>query len=255
MRGSKMKTHKLQVGLTLIDMVIAVAIIAVLASIVITSLARIDSKAKENLCQGTLETLNAALRQYRDYKIECRINTSSVTEREFYRSLRFPPDCNDFTQQQVEIEIAKLLDVSPVIIDPPNKHDPNESSCAVMYYFLSMIPECRETLGNIDQALLKSDHKVSPASKNYDEDYLMITIGPVGDNRSYPWIRVIDPWGMPLRYDYYSNEKEDAGPSFSQRGQTIRSFPLITSAGPDGEFSTDDDITNRDKTKAAEYVP
>ncbi len=246
-----MKTHKLQVGLTLIDMVIAVAIIAVLASIVITSLARIDSKAKENLCQGTLETLNAALRQYRDYKIECRINTSSVTEREFYRSLKFPPDCNDFTVSIIQTEIENLLDLTPVIIDPPDKHDPDESGIAVMYFFLSMVPECRETLGNIDQALLKSDHKVSPASKNYDEDYLKITV----DGRDYPWTRVIDPWGTPLRYDYYSNQIEELSPSFSQRAQTIRNFPLITSAGPDREFGTDDDITNRDKTKAAEYVP
>ncbi len=249
-----MKTHKLQVGLTLIDMVIAVAIIAVLASIVITSLARIDSKAKENLCEGTLETLNAALRQYRDYKIEFRINPSSVTEREFYRSLKFPPDCNDFTVSIIQTEIENLLDLTPVIIDPPDKHDPDESGIAVMYFFLSMVPECRETLGNIDQALLKSDHKVSPASKNYDEDYLMITIGPVGDNRSYPWIRVIDPWGTPLRYDYYSNYVEESL-TFNHRTQTIRNFPLITSAGPDREFGTDDDITNRDKTKAAEYTP
>ena len=251
-----MKTHKLQVGLTLIDMLIAVAIIAVLASIVITTLVRIDSKAQENLCQGTLETLNAALRQYRDFKIECRINTSSVTEREFYRSLTFPPDCNSFSENQIEIEIEKLLDITPVII-APDKHDPNESGGVVMYFFLSMVPECRETLGNIDQALLKSDHKVSSASKNYDEDYLMITIGPVGDNRSYPWIRVIDPWGTTLNYDYYDETEVLTGSfiSFGRASKTIRSFPLITSAGPDGEFGTDDDITNRDKTKAAEYVP
>ena len=246
MRGSKMKTHKLQVGLTLIDMLIAVAIIAALASIVITALARIDSKAQENLCQGTLETLNAALRQYRDYKLECRIDTTSVREREFYRRLNFPPDCNDFSRVDVQSEIEKLLDITPVTISP-DKHDPNESGGAVMYFFLSMVPECRETLGNIDQALLKSDHKISPASKNYDEDYLMITV----DGRDYPWIRVIDPWGMTLRYDYYDEDETD----FSHRKETIRNFPLITSAGPDGEFSTDDDITNRDKTKAAEYTP
>jgi type II secretory pathway pseudopilin PulG len=253
-----MKTRKLQVGLTLIDMLIAVAIIAALASIVITALARIDSKAQENLCEGTLETLNSALRQYRDYKLECRIDTTDDNEREFYRSLKFPPDCNDFTVSMIQTEIEDLLDISPVIIeDTANKHDPNESGGAVMYFFLSMVPECRQTLGNIDQALLKSDHKISPASKNYDEDYLMITIGPAGDNRSYPWIRVIDPWGKALRYDYYDETEVLTGSfiSFGHASKTIRSFPLITSAGPDGEFGTDDDITNRDKTKAAEYTP
>ena len=133
------------------------------------------------------------------------------------------------------------------MIITPDKHDPNESGSACLYFFLCMVPECRETLGNIDQALLKSDHKVSTTSKNYDQDYLMITV----DDRDYPWIRVIDPWGTALRYDYYDEDETD----FSDRKETIRNFPLITSAGPDREFVTDDDITNRDKTKAAEYVP
>ncbi len=75
------------------------------------------------------------------------------------------------------------------------------------------------------------------------------------DGREYSLIRIVDPWGTTLRYDYYSNETEEPDLTFSRRGQTIRNFPLITSAGPDREFGTDDDITNRDKTRAAEYTP
>ena len=41
-----------------------------------------------------------------------------------------------------------------------------------------------------------------------------------------------DPWGNELKYE--------------KRG---RKRPLLTSAGPDGEFGTDDDITNMDKDK------
>ena len=41
-----------------------------------------------------------------------------------------------------------------------------------------------------------------------------------------------DPWGTPIQ--------------FEKRG---KKRPLITSAGPDGEFGTDDDITNVEKKK------
>jgi type II secretory pathway pseudopilin PulG len=245
-----MNTRKLKVGLTLIDMIVAVAIIAVLASIVITALTRIDSMSQEKLCNGIMHTLNVALQQYKDYKLECRIDITTESrfdEREFYRALEFPPDCNGYSIAEVELEISEFRDIAPVVITPSDKHDPNESSCAVMYFFLNMVPECRETLDDIDKAFLKSDHKIAPASKKYDEDYLQITV----DNRIYPWIRVIDPWGTTLRYDYYDEEELD----FSQRQETIRNFPLITSAGPDGLFDTDDDITNREKTEPATYQP
>jgi Tfp pilus assembly protein PilE len=233
-----MKTRNLQFGLTLVDMLIAVAIVAILAGIVLTTLTRIDSKAKEQLCEATLETLNTALRQFHDYGYQYQTNATG-TELEFYRSLKFPPDCNSFTEIDVENEIKKLLDLAATAnITTDGKHDPNESGIAVMYFFLSQVPECRQTLGNIDKTMLKSDH-------DGDEDYLKIQI----DSREYPWLRVVDPWGTPLRYDYY----DESDINFDHRKDTIRSFPLITSAGPDGQFDTNDDITNRDKTKGTEY--
>ena len=42
----------------------------------------------------------------------------------------------------------------------------------------------------------------------------------------------VDPWGNEIKYE--------------KRG---KKRPLLTSAGPDGEFGTDDDITNLDKRK------
>ncbi len=237
-----MKVRRLKIGLTLIEILVAAAIVAVLAGIVLTTLTRIDSQSKENLCLGTLETLNTALRQFRDYGYEYRVNTTSTTKLDFYRSLKFPPDCNNYSVNNVESEIATLLGVSATVISPSGKHDPNDSGSAVMYFFLSQVPECRETLAAIDPKLLKSDH-------NNDKDYLWID---VANNRSYQWLRVVDPWGTPLRYDYY-DEGEVLNGSFGNAKDTIRSFPLITSAGPDGKFGTRDDITNREKTKGTNY--
>jgi prepilin-type N-terminal cleavage/methylation domain-containing protein len=255
-----MKAHKLQFGLTLVEILVVAAIVAVLAGIVLTTLTRIDSQSKENLCLGTLETLNTALRQFRDYGYEYRVNTTGVTPAtaaamlDFYRSLTFPPDCNQYSEVDVKGEIDKLLDptntlvidISPVAAE---QYEPNDSGSAVMYFFLSQVPECRETLAGIDPKLLKNDHK-------NNENYWTITVVSIATSRSYPWLRVVDPWGLSLRYDYYANEKiEDPVHSWVQRKQTIRNFPLITSAGPDGIFGTNDDITNRDKTKGTKYVP
>ena len=44
-----------------------------------------------------------------------------------------------------------------------------------------------------------------------------------------------DPWGTPIQ--------------FEKRGNKGTKRPLITSAGPDGEFGTEDDITNLDAKK------
>lgn len=246
-----MATQRSQNGLTLVEIIIAVAIVAILAGLVFTTMTSIDTRAKEQLCEGTLETLNTALRQFRDFGYEYKTRTSAyVNELEFYRSLKFPPDCNDYTKAQVETEIKKLLHPTssiPVVIS--SEYNTNESGIAVMCFFLSQVPDCRETLAGIDAKLLKSDHD--------DEKYLTIKVdGTIIDPvREYPWLRVVDPWGTPLRYDYYDENEvlTNTPASYGRAKQTIRNFPLITSAGPDEEFGTDDDITNRDKTKAAEY--
>jgi type II secretory pathway pseudopilin PulG len=251
MCGGKMKTHRLQFGLTLVEILVAGAFVAVLAGIVLTTLTRIDSQSKEHLCLGTLETLNTALRQFRDYGYEYKIRSAATnSEIDFYRSLKFPPDCNDYSEIQTENEITILMNLSlPADISDATseQYDPCDSGSAVMYFFLSQVPQCRETLAGIDPSLLKNDHK---NNKNY------WTID-IAANRSYPWLRVVDPWGTPLRYDYCDETKVLLNTSTGYRNakDTIRSFPLITSAGPDEIFGTSDDITNRDKTKGAEYQP
>ena len=123
------------------------------------------------------------------------------------------------------------LATSPTISNVPSPYDVNESGISTMHYFLSRVTECRKTLGKLDRKLLVSDH-------DGDEQYMTIDI----NNREYPWLRILDPWGTPLRYDYYH---DDTGLNYAQREQTIRSFPLVISAGPDKDFDTTDDITNR----------
>jgi len=242
-----MKTHRLQNGLTLVEILVAVAIVAVLASIVLTTLTRIGSKSKEQLCEGTLDILNTALRQYRDYEWQLNLATTiDANEMEFYRSLKFPPDCNDFDIIGIQNTLDDMLDpqiATMITVTNAADHLDEYSGCEVMYFFLSRLPECREILEKMNETVLT----------NIDNTGNRMTINI--DGRQYGLIRVVDPWGRTLRYDYYSNKKEDPGLRFNQRSQTIRNFPQITSAGPDGIFDTSDDITNREKTKGATYQP
>ena len=66
------------------------------------------------------------------------------------------------------------------------------------------------------------------------------------DGNVYPLLRVIDPWKATLRYDYYNELPPPLAPEdIDYMKETKKTFPVITSAGPDGIFNTIDDITSR----------
>jgi hypothetical protein len=62
---------------------------------------------------------------------------------------------------------------------------------------------------------------------------------PSGVLKDYPLSRIIDPWGTTLKYDYYYEVLIPPDP------RQKRTFPVITSAGPDKQFGTADDISSR----------
>ena len=99
----------------------------------------------------------------------------------------------------------------------------------MLYFFLSRVPESRKSIDKIDESLITSE--------GYNKQPMRITIGV----RIDPLLRVIDPWGETLRYDYYNRLEPD--PVLRLRGK--RTFPVITSAGPDKKFGTADDISSR----------
>ncbi len=113
-------------------------------------------------------------------------------------------------------------------------HDPNYSGSEMLYFFLSRIPASRKTLERIDVSLITNEGS--------DEQEMNIEIRfASGDIKTYPLFRIIDPWGKTLHYDYYDENEND----FDKRKKGKRTFPLITSAGPDEIFGTDDDISSR----------
>ncbi len=126
-----------------------------------------------------------------------------------YSALKFPLDCNNIVHSYIE---AALDATAAGYID-------DEVWC----YFLSRVPECRKTLD-----------KIAPSLKQGAS----ITVG--GIERDF--MRIIDPWGNKIRYRYDYDYDYYLGLNPLNRTWT---FPLITSAGPDGIHGNDDDITSK----------
>ena len=224
-----MKGYKHKAGLTLIETLIVVAIVALLATMVIAIATRIGSKTNEQLTENTIAIINAALGQFQDYGYNYKVpSTVPPDVRDFYLNLDFPVDCNDFDKSELQTALEDALDERPMPISG-GTHKIEYSGSEALYFFLSRVPTSRKTLDAIDKSLITSEGS--------DKQDIKITIA----GKDYPLIRVIDPWGETLRYDYYDEDETD----FDDREKTKRNFPLITSAGPDRKFGTGDDISNR----------
>lgn len=201
----KMTTRYRQFGFSLVEIIVVVAVIAILTTIVISTARRIQSKADEQLAAGTIAILDAAIEQFADYGYRYKHSD--------FDGLKFPLDCSGFDVDGLEIELSKVLDKTISIIEVAD-HEPAYSGIEAAYFLLSRVPDCRGTLGNIDKSLLVTKGKI------------------VDPDRIWPLVRIVDPWGLALRYSLYD-------------GAIFRNFPLITSAGPDRQFDTADDITNK----------
>ena len=213
-----MKDCKRKFGVTLVEILVVVAVVAILAGMVIGLARRIDNQGKEQLVKNTFEILNSALEQFADYDYRYKdLN---------YADFDFPLDCNDYSPSELAATLENALGLNPMSVwIAGGTHDPNFSGSEAMYFFLSKVPDCRVTLDKVDKSFIT----------NLDNNRTPITINVAGS--IVPLMRVIDPWGKTLRYDYY--DEIFPGPD------SKKTFPVITSAGPDGVFDTIDDITSR----------
>lgn len=62
-----MSIHRNKDGLTLVEILVVVALIAILASIVVGVAGRIDNQSKENVVKSTFVLLDSALQEYRQF--------------------------------------------------------------------------------------------------------------------------------------------------------------------------------------------
>ncbi len=248
-----MKGYKHKIGATLVEILIVVAIIAILATMVVGIATRISNQSKEQLTKNTFALLNAALGQFRDYEYNYNYKApptatlaEAKAESNFYRGLDFPLDCNGLPQLQLEPALAKALGATGALIMPSGVHDdPNYSGSEVLYFFLNRVPTSRQTLDRIDESLITNEGSgKQPMQINI--------VFPGAPPKRFPLLRIVDPWGTTLHYDYYPDWADYTGPNglagyFGYAGKSKRTFPEIISAGPDRIFGTGDDITSRKK--------
>ena len=229
-QAKAMNSNHHKTAMTLVEILIVVAVIGILAAISVGIAARIDNKAKEQLTENTIAILTAALAEFRDYGYRYADPDLSGFD--------FPLDCNDFEQAELEAALGSAFGAvaAPSIT---GDHKAAYSGCEALYFFLGRVPESRKVLDEIDGSLITNEGS--------DKKPMYMTI----DEKPYPLLRVIDPWGTTLRYDYYVDWEDyrNAGGSLERyltdRSKSRRSFPVITSAGPDRLFGTPDDITGR----------
>lgn len=230
-----MKIYGHKTGFTIVEMIIVVAVIAILTTMVIGIATRIDSQSKERLMRETFELLDVALEEFAEYGYEYNHLD--------YAGLDFPIDCNDFSQGNLQTALEDVLGLNSGDVSiTGGDHEDEYSGSEAMYFLLSRIPSCRATLDKIHRPDKGGIVKSLITNKDADGSDLQIEVddGAHPLPRVIPLLRVIDPWGRTLRYDYYDELENDP-----EREKSKRSFPLITSAGPDGIFGNSDDITNK----------
>ena len=160
-----MKSNTSQPGVSLVELLFAIGIIAILAVGLFTVGEYVNTQAKEKLAKSTIEILVTALEQYYDF------------------SNKFP--------------------------DPNTDDDYPDSDCNLdierMYYKLTLVPEAKKVLNQINTTLI------------------------VDSNGNDGYLEIVDPWEKEFGYTYEPGDN----------------FPVITSAGPDKELGTNDDITSK----------
>jgi prepilin-type N-terminal cleavage/methylation domain-containing protein len=228
-----MKTRAYKTGFTLVEIVAVIAIIAILVSMVLHISKRIGDHVRERLCRETITLIGNALEQFRGFGFEYKHTD--------YTGLTFPLDCNGLQTVLLDpILRDTLYPGTTVTITPEPIHNPKYSGSEVLYFVLNQVPDCRAILNKIDKSLL-----TNIGTDNVAQITININFGAT--SQTLPFTRIIDPWGTTLRYDYYPDLPDYSGvpadyPAY--RDSAKKTFPVITSAGPDKIFDTADDITN-----------
>ena len=218
-----MKTCGQKLAFTLVEMLLVIAIVLILISMVVGVTKHIYDQGKVRLCKSTIELVGNALEQFRDFDYEYKHID--------YREFDFPLDCNDFpvTRNVLVPTLEKALNLPGGIIITGGTHAPEFSGSEALYFFLNQVPDCRTTIHKIDKSLL--------TNLGSDKVEMMINV----NGKISPLMRIEDPWKTPLRYDYYY---DDTVLPLMPDPDTKKTFPVITSAGPDKIFDTGDDISN-----------
>lgn len=200
-----------QPGFTLMETLLAAAIIMTLVGVLTVTGKKMRRRAETELTQSTMAVLDTALEVYYEAQGDYvpMVSTQALFEDAVF-GLNSDPT--------VTIE-------SGLFPDDTDEGQRNWRNAA-MTYFLNREPQSRSILNSLMSGTI--------TNKDAAGANLLIQI-PTGA-APISWIRVLDAWGTPL--DYVYNAPYQATATYT--------LPLIRSAGPDKDPDTEaDNITNR----------
>jgi prepilin-type N-terminal cleavage/methylation domain-containing protein len=124
--GDVMNVNKNNHGVTLVEMLIVVTIIAILATVSLIAISSIEDKSKENTVKETLTLLDSALREYYEYtgtfpaQPQMDFVDPNLHIENMYTALDSLPDSR-FILQQIDAALVQNRDLKnpkPEIYDP-----------------------------------------------------------------------------------------------------------------------------------------
>jgi len=139
-----MKSNKYKHGVTLVEILVVVAIIALLASIVIGIAARIDNQSKESGLESTFALLESALQEYREYtgkfpeQPEKNFTNAPVHSEYLYKELHLIPESREIL---VKITDSLLKNEYGTAETPAEIYDPWGMALDYRYFAGENFPE------------------------------------------------------------------------------------------------------------------
>lgn len=132
----------------------------------------------------------------------------------------FPPMIYDFDNDG-DVGDDDFLDITGIVVDPIGQgaFTPEVWNSGGLHFFLDREPKSRSIIKSLDATLMSNLDDSGQALRIFG-------VPPV----SWSWIIFRDPWDHVLDYRY---------------NPLSGSFPLLVSAGKDGLFDTEDDITSQ----------
>ena len=229
-----------QSGLTLIETMIVVGVVIVLVAIVVAMAGHIDEQSKIRLMRGNFGTINAALQRFNQHGYHYEDLDKPGQKDPLLEFLQFPLDCCGLGDDELMKTFEYAFGIQEVSIIN-GVHDSNYSGSEGLYFFLSQVPGCKSILSRLESSAITAEST---------DGVLEIEVLELQEKYKMSLNRIVDPWGKSLRYDYYDYDKQTQTVPFSQTAlediqDTLKVFPVISSAGPDGKFGTNDDITNK----------
>jgi type II secretory pathway pseudopilin PulG len=200
-----------QSAFSLVEMLAVMATILILAGVLLGVGKYITVRASADLTRSELEVLATALQQYYDDLGAFPFDTDTDV----------PEDgvLDEYLEADLQIDLNGTVTPANSLQEQDGSSPPvivSTASSSALFYFLDQNPNSRRIVDALMDSLIS----------NKDANGTPIKITLAAGEIDLP--RFIDAWGTSIRYEYLPGA----------------AFPVLTSAGPDKQFGTADDIVN-----------